>query len=184
MRGSASRKALALVRNPKVSFRKTGDGEAGRPKISAGSCVTVLPPPAGMSRPTRVTAAMPSTIAPGTRRAMSTPVRPTPSRQRAAGPEAKSPCATRVAGLATITPAFFSPMKAMKSPMPAVIASFSECGIAAMMRSRQPVSESARNTTPFTKTIPSASVHGTPLPRTIVNVKNALMPMPGASAIG
>ena len=29
-----------------------------------------------------------------------------------------------------------------------------------------------------------ASVHGTPRPRQMVKVKNALMPMPGASAIG
>ena len=34
----------------------------------------------------------------------------------------KGPRATKVASLATMTPAFFSPMKAMKKPMPAEIA--------------------------------------------------------------
>ena len=70
MSGSASRKALALVRNPKVSLSRTGSGEAGMPRICAGSWVTVLPSPAGMKSPARVTTTIPSTIAPGTRRAM------------------------------------------------------------------------------------------------------------------
>ena len=89
-----------------------------------------------------------------------------------------------MAGLATITPPFLRPMKAMKSPMPQVTAIFSACGIAAMIRSRRPVTDSARKITPLTNTMPSASDHGTPLPSTIVNVKKALMPIPGARAMG
>ena len=56
--------------------------------------------------------------------------------------------------------------------------------IAAMIFSRTPVTERARKTTPLTKTMPRASCQGTPRAPQIVKVKNALMPMPGASAIG
>ena len=56
----------------------------------------------------------------------------------------------------------------MNSPMPQVMASFSEWGMALMIRSRTPVSESARKAQPFTNTIPSASCHGTPAPRQMV----------------
>mgnify|MGYP001569239883 CR=1 FL=1 len=81
-------------------------------------------------------------------------------------------------------PPFFNPMNAMKSPMPQVTAIFRECGIAAIIFSRTPVSVSTRKMTPLIKTMPSASGHGTPRVPQIVKVKNALMPMPGASAIG
>ena len=53
-----------------------------------------------------------------------------------------------------------------------------------MIFSRTPVTERARKIRPLTKTMPSASCHGTCLPRQIVKVKNALMPMPGAIAMG
>ena len=69
---------------------------------------------------------MPSTIAPGTRRATRTTVSARPARHSAAGPELKSPCVTNVAWLATMTPPFLSPTNAMKRPMPQVMASFSE----------------------------------------------------------
>ena len=50
----------------------------------------------------------------------------------------KSPGPTKVAELATITPPFFSPMNAMKSPTPQVTAIFSAEGIEAMIFSRIP----------------------------------------------
>ena len=83
-----------------------------------------------------------------------------------------------------MTPPFFRPMNAMKSPMPHVTAIFRAWGIDAMIFSRMPEMESARKITPLTNTMPRASDQGMPLPSTIVKVKNALMPMPGARAIG
>ena len=83
-----------------------------------------------------------------------------------------------------MTPPFLSPMKAMKSPTPQVTAIFSAEGIEAMIFSRTPETDSDRKMTPLMKTMPSASLQGTCLPRQIVNVKNALIPIPGAMAIG
>jgi len=128
--GSAMSMALALLRKPNVSLKNTGSGEAGRATKLSGSCVTILPPPARTMRPARVTVAMPITMAPGTRGGTRIAVSTMPPRQRATGPEAKLPWVTKVAGLATITPPFLRPMKAMKRPMPQVIAIFSACGIA------------------------------------------------------
>ena len=183
MRGSTMKMALLLVRNWKVSLRNTGAGEAGAAKIVAGSCVTILPP-TGTINPSNVMKPMLSTIAPGTRRATRMAVRAMPARQSQTGPAVKSPCETKVAEFATITPPFFRPMNAMKRPMPHVTAIFRWCGIAAMIFSRTPVTESARKITPLTKTMPSASCHGTPRAPQIVKVKKALMPIPGASAMG
>jgi hypothetical protein len=45
-----------------------------------------------------------------------------PPSARATGPLVKSPGPTKVAGLATMTPEFLSPMNAMKMPMPQVMA--------------------------------------------------------------
>ena len=111
-------------------------------------------------------------------------MRTIPARQSADGPAVKSPGPTKVAGFATMTPPFLRPMNAMKSPTPQVTASFRPSGIDAMIFSRTPVTDSDRKMSPLMKTIPSASLHGSPFPRQIVNVKNALIPMPGARAIG
>jgi hypothetical protein len=45
-----------------------------------------------------------------------------PPKQSSTPGEPKSPCVTKVAGLATTMPPFFRPMKAMKRPMPQVMA--------------------------------------------------------------
>ena len=70
-----------------------------------------------------------------------------------------------------MTPPFFNPMNAMKRPMPQVMASFSWWGMAAMIFSRTPVTESSRKMTPFTNTSPRADCHGTCRPRQMVKAK-------------
>ena len=65
-------------------------------------------------------------MAPGTRRATSTAVSMMPKKARATAGEPKSPEVTNVALLATMIPAFFNPMNAMKSPTPQVMAILSE----------------------------------------------------------
>ncbi len=155
----------------KLSCRKVGAGEAGSEKSEPGIVVTVPPLPLATARPATVTARMDRMMAPGTRRAMSTAVsRMPPKHSRTAGVP-KSPCVTKVAGLETTMPPFFRPMKAMKRPMPQVMASFSWCGMAAMIFSRTPVTERLRKMQPFTNTRPRADCHETPSPRQTVKAK-------------
>src|SRR5436309_8977347 len=91
---------------------------------------------------------------------------------------------TSVAGSPTIKPAFRRPMNVSSSPMPAAAAARSDAGMASAIRSRGGVADTTRNSTPAQNTMPSAVCHGTLLCNTIVNAKNALRPMPGATANG
>ena len=68
--------------------------------------------------------------------------------------------------------------------MPAAVASRSPAGMAIAICSRSGVADTMRNSTPAQNTMPSAVGHGTCCCSTIVNVKNALSPMPGATANG
>jgi hypothetical protein len=155
----------------KLSWNIVGRGEAGRSNNVAGIVVTVPPLPFGMMRPARVTARMERMMAPGTRRATSTAASRMPPKQSSTPGEPKSPCVTKVAGLATTMPPFFRPMKAMKRPMPQVMANFSWWGMAAMIFSRTPVTERPRKMTPLTNTRPRADCHETPSPRQMVKAK-------------
>ena len=83
-----------------------------------------------------------------------------------------------------MSPAFFRPMNVRKMPMPAAVPILSSEGIALAIVSRIGVTEISRNSTPAQKTMPSATCHQTFCVRMIVNVKKALMPMPGATANG
>ena len=67
------------------------------------------------------------------------------------------PKATNVDSFATMMPAFFKPMNAMKKPIPAPIASFSCCGIALMIILRKPVTEMTMKIIPETKTAAKAA---------------------------
>jgi hypothetical protein len=67
------------------------------------------------------------------------------------------PSWTNVASLATMMPAFFKPMKAMKKPMPAPIASFSDLGIALTTILRSGVTDTTIPTMPERKTAAKAS---------------------------
>ena len=64
----------------------------------------------------------------------------------------KGPRATKVASLATMSPAFFSPMKAMKKPIPAEIAKRRFFGIQRTICSRMLKAVSRMKMTPSTKT--------------------------------
>ena len=68
----------------------------------------------------------------------------------------KGPSATRVAGLATMMPEFFKPMKAMKNPMPAEMAKRSVFGMQWTICSRTLKAVSRMKITPSTKTAASA----------------------------
>jgi hypothetical protein len=82
------------------------------------------------------------------------------ARARRAGGEPSGPTVTRVERWATMMPAFWRPMKAMKSPMPAEIAAFCSRGMASRMRRRIPVTDSRRNRKPLRNTIPRAAGQG------------------------
>lgn len=155
----------------KFNWNIVGSGEAGRSTKVAGIVVTVPPEPLATKSPTKVTAKMERMMA-----------RDAPGHQRNGEQDAAeaeqhgwraeiAACVTKVAGLATTRPPFFSPMKAMKRPMPQVMASFSWCGMAAMIFSRTPVTDRPRKMSPLTKTRPSADCHETPKPRQMVKAK-------------
>ena len=116
------------------------------------------------SQPAPAVSRMPSSIAPLTFQACRAPITSRPARDRAADGVARLPSPTDVAGLETMTPASFSPMKAMKSPMPPATAENSERGIAFTISWRAPTSVSTRKAAPEMKTHPSAVSHGTPMP--------------------
>ena len=81
-------------------------------------------------------------------------------------------------------PAFARPMRAMKSPIPTATAFFIPAGIALMIFSRIPKMERTMKMIPSIRTAVKASCHEHPIPKHTVNVKNALSPIPGASATG
>ncbi len=91
---------------------------------------------------------------------------------------------TRVASLDTTIPAPVKPIKAIKSPIPAVTAYFIVSGIQLTTASRTLVTESIMKIIPSTKTAVSATCHGTPMAPHTVNAKKALSPIPDASAKG
>ncbi len=87
-------------------------------------------------------------------------------------------------GWNTTRPAFFSPMRAMKNPIPTLMAHFRPRGIALTTASRSRVSVRPRKTAPETKTAARAACHDRPRESTTVYVKKAFSPMPGARAKG
>ena len=107
-------------------------------------------------------------IAPLTRQACSAPISTRPISDTAAVGAVRSPKPTEVAGLATMTPASFRPMKAMNRPMPPATAANSERGMALTINWRTPTTVSTRKAAPDRNTQPSAVSHGTPMPLTTV----------------
>ena len=91
---------------------------------------------------------------------------------------------TSVAGSATTTPALRSPRNVSSSPIPPAAADLSDAGMASATRSRMGVADTSRNSTPAQNTMPSAVCQGTWCCRINVYAKNALSPMPGATANG
>ena len=120
------------------------------------------------NQPITVSTRMPISMAPLTLRACSTAISTIPARVSRAVGVFRLPSATVVAGLATTSPAFFRPMKAMNRPMPAAVAASRGLGIERTISWRTPTSVSSRKAIPEMKTQPSAVSHGTPMPLTTV----------------
>ena len=104
--------------------------------------------------PAAVTATMPMTMAPVTRRAMRALMRKTPATASRAAGCPRSPKVTKVEGEAATRPQFFMPMKAMKVPMPTTMAYLRSMGTASMIIWRRRVTVSSRKITPEMKTAP------------------------------
>ncbi|EKD84175.1 MAG: hypothetical protein ACD_39C00202G0001 [uncultured bacterium] len=81
-------------------------------------------------------------------------------------------------------PADLSANRQRKSPIPAATPSLTQCGIALTIASRNLKTVISMNIIPETNTAPSAVCHGIFMPMTMLKVKKALIPMPGASAKG
>ena len=82
----------------------------------------------------------------------------------------------------TTMPAWLSPMKAMKRPMPIAIAFFRSSGMAWKIFSRQPVRTSAVTAMPSSTIRPMAAGNDSPSPTTRPKATTALIPSPGAIA--
>ncbi|XYX71183.1 hypothetical protein ACAD37_02068 [Clavibacter nebraskensis] len=134
-----------------------------------------------------VVATMPMRSAPGTRRAMSTPMITRPRMKTTVGSEAMEPSIPRASGEAgtpvpRTKPESTKPMNAMKRPMPTVMAVLSSRGTARKIRVRSPVVASSTITRPLMTTRPIASGHVTS--PTTLTARNELMPRPAANANG
>ena len=117
---------------------------------------------------------------------MSQAVSRKPSRNTTLGRPPNEPSATGSgpdAGLTT-KPALKKPMKAMKRPIPTLIACLSPTGTASITASRKRVSTSSVMTSPSRNTTVIACGHVSPRPATSSKATTALSPMPGASASG
>ena len=73
---------------------------------------------------------------------------------------------------------------AMSRPIPTAMACFNDGGIAVISRSRNPIPAVRTNRMPAMATPPSATCHGTAMPRTTEYAKKKLWPIAGATAIG
>ena len=96
----------------------------------------------------------------------------------------RSPSVTSVPGAATINPAHCRPTIAINNPMPAAMACLREAGIAVISRSRKPIPAVRMKIAPAMATAPSATRHGTLMPRTTEYAKKKLWPIAGATAMG
>ena len=129
---------------------------------------------------------MPRSRAPRVRRAMSHAVRKNPTRKTTIGSPFSVPRPTGSGPAAgfTTNPAVKKPMKAMKRPMPTLMARLSPMGTASITASRKRVSTSSVMTSPSSSTTVIACGHESPRPATSSKATTALSPMPAASASG
>ena len=118
--------------------------------------------------PAAVTPSTAMTTAPVTRARSSATMAMKPAATSSTGGLDTSPRVTSVAGWATTMPAFLSAMMPRKSPMPAEIASLSDCGTALTTQSRAGDRLSSRNSVPDRKTAPSATCQWKPICPTTV----------------
>ena len=129
---------------------------------------------------------IPSSSAPRVRRAISHAVNRKPITNTEIGSPRSGPRPTGsgpVAGLIT-RPEVKNPMKAMKRPIPTLIARLSPIGTASMSAWRKRVSTSTVMTAPSRTMTVIACGHESPRPATRSNATTALSPIPAASANG
>ena len=98
-------------------------------------------------------------MAPGTRRAISAPIRKIPATASRVWGWPRLPRVTKVEGSAATMPQLFMPIKAMNAPMPTTIAYFRSMGTALMIIWRTRVAVSSRKTTPEMNTAPRPVCH-------------------------
>ena len=104
-------------------------------------------------------ARIPMSSEPGTFLITSTEVTIIPITPSKAESPVSLPMVTNVAAFSTMMPAFLSPMKAMKSPMPAPMARLSVVGIASTMRVRIFVTVISTKRNPSMRMAVSANCH-------------------------
>ena len=80
-------------------------------------------------------------------------------------------------------PLFLNPIIAMKKPMPAAMAYFSEAGIISKMICRRLLTQSSTKSTPSKNTAVSANCHVYPSERHTVSTKNRLSAKPGRKGV-
>ncbi len=175
--------------------RTTPSGRAGTlsdqpPGLAPSGVLGPTSKTASTTAATTVVATMPSRIAPRVRRATSTAVSSSPTTKTRVGqprswPVAPSWTGTVVpaaSGMRRTKPASTSPMKAMNSPMPTLIAVLSSPGMAWKTAVRKPVSTSSVMTRPSSTTRPMASAQL--ISDAIEKVTKTFSPRPVASANG
>ena len=181
----------SLPTNPKSSRPKVEKSGARTMAVGRRAAPGVAKPCQPAKRPLAAIArtvvrTMPSSSAPGTRRAMNQAVRTKPQRKTRIGRPRNSPKPTGrglEAGFTT-KPDVKNPMKAMKSPIPTPIARLRPSGTASSTASRNRVSTRRVMTSPSTKMTVMAWGQVSPRDATSSNATTALSPMPGASANG
>lgn len=101
-------------------------------------------------------------------RTIKNPATISPTSASSGGPDVTFPSDTKFVSSATMMPEFFSPMNAMKSPIPTPIDDFNTSGTAPIMSFRIPVTVSTKNAIPEMNTAPRAVCQLSPCPSTTV----------------
>ena len=109
--------------------------------------------------------------APGTLRCSNATMPKNPSIARITGHWTRSPSATSVASLPTMTPALRSPMITRKNPIPAAMATFCDRGMLFTTHSRTGSTERTSMSTPEQNTAPRAACQGSPSVPTAIAAK-------------
>ena len=104
--------------------------------------------------------------APGTRHAVRAAIAARPRAARIGSGWVRLPTVTKVFGSSWIRPAFFRPIRARNRPIPALIAIFSDVGMALITHSRTGRMLRTMNSMPEMTTAPRATCQGTSMPRT------------------
>ncbi len=168
---STNRKAKTTTRS--LPVRSPEKSKANR--VSLGSAGTAASFSGGGASPVAqamaVVAAMVTRIEPRTRAVCSAPSARSAARASSTAGRRTSPRVTSVAGWSTTRPALARPITARKSPMPAIVASLIERGMALSSAARTPLTDSAKNSRPSTNTAARAVCQETPRPTTTPNVK-------------